>query len=313
MMQPQVTMSSRNKLSLALITISMLCGLTAAQSVEVPFDFVHNEIVVKVMIDGKGPFNAMIDTGTDPSAIDIETAKQIGIKLGSKAHKSSGGGSGVNLNYACKFTTLGVGTVSATNIEAAAIDLSKVSEKMDEHIDAILGYSFLNKRIVQFDYPNYIVRFLDRSAAISGDHSIASLPFRYKDNVLIDGILVDGRSVTANLDTGSSGTFQISPKATNELGLADNAARGKSNTSVGYNGAFESRQGTVKNISIGSISVKDPTVLFFGAGTGRDNVPWSINIGNGFLKDYIVTVDYVAKTVTLAPFKPKEFDPLIKE
>jgi len=54
-------------------------------------------------------------------------------------------------------------------------------------------------------------------------------------------------------------------------------------------------------------------VLFFGAGTGRDNVPWSINIGNGFLKDYIVTVDYVAKTVTLAPFKPKEFDPLIKE
>jgi len=295
-----------SRYSVIIIALVTICGLTtaAAQSAEVPFEFVHNEIVVKVTIEGKGPFNAMIDTGTDPSAIDIGTARRVGIKLGSTGHKSSGGGTVANLNYACKMSTLSVGSISATSVEAAAIDLSRVSERMGVHVDAILGYSFLKKRIVQFDYPRSVVRFLDRSPAHGDSRDAATVPFRYKDNVLIDGILVNGRSVTANLDTGSSGTFQLPPEATNELGLSEDAARGKPNVSVGYNGPHENREGTIKNVTIGAISVDNPPVLFFAAGTGHDKVPWSINIGNGFMKNYIVTVDYTAKTVTFAPAKP---------
>lgn len=128
--------------------------------------------------------------------------------------------------------------------------------------------------------------------------------FRYKYNVLIDGVLVNGKPVTANLDTGSSGTFQLSPQAIKELGLAEDTARGKANTSVGYNGAFENREGTIKNVTIGTISVNNPQVLFFGPGTGHDNAPWSINIGNDFMKNYIVTVDYVKKKVSFGPPQP---------
>lgn len=156
-------MTTRNRaITLALVTI---CGFAtvASQPVEMRFDFVHNQIVVKITIDGKGPFNAMIDTGTDPSAIDIGTAREIGIKLGTTGRKSTGGGTDVNLNYACKISTLGVGPITATNVEAAALDLSRVSERMGAHIAAIIGYSFLKKRIVQFDYPRSVVRFLDRS------------------------------------------------------------------------------------------------------------------------------------------------------
>lgn len=36
-----------------------------------PFEFIRNEIVVQVKVNGKGPFNMMLDTGTDPSAIDL--------------------------------------------------------------------------------------------------------------------------------------------------------------------------------------------------------------------------------------------------
>jgi len=34
--------------------------------VEIPFEFLHNEIVVQVKVNGQGPFNMMLDTGTDP-------------------------------------------------------------------------------------------------------------------------------------------------------------------------------------------------------------------------------------------------------
>jgi hypothetical protein len=70
-------------------------------------------------------------------------------------------------------------------------------------------------------------------------------------------------------------------------------------TDVGYNGVSQNRQGKVNNVTVGAISVDAPAVIFFGKGTGRDKKPWGINIGNGFLKDFVLTVDYRNKLVTL--------------
>jgi hypothetical protein len=59
------------------------------------------------------------------------------------------------------------------------------------------------------------------------------------------------------------------------------------------------QKGKLKNVTIGGISVDAPMVLFFGKDAGRDKEPWGINIGNAFLKDFVVTVDYRSKTITL--------------
>ena len=69
--------------------------------------------------------------------------------------------------------------------------------------------------------------------------------------------------------------------------------------SAGYNGEVENREGKIKNVTIGGLSVDAPTVLFFGKGTGFDKQDWGINIGNAFLKDFIVTINYPSKTITL--------------
>ena len=77
-----------------LITVSCLGQVRGQQQpVEVPFEFFHNEIIVQVKVDGKGPFNMMLDTGTDPSAVDLTTAKELGLKLSSAGGPVSGGGS----------------------------------------------------------------------------------------------------------------------------------------------------------------------------------------------------------------------------
>jgi hypothetical protein len=105
--------------------------------------------------------------------------------------------------------------------------------------------------------------------------------------------------VTANLDTGSSGSFQLSPKAVIDLGLGESASNGEIRTSVGYNGGFQNREGKLQNVKFGNISVDNAPVLFFGLGTGHDRVPWSLNIGNVFLSAYIVTIDYRGKRIRL--------------
>ena len=175
---------------------------------------------------------------------------------------------------------------------------------MGKPIHGALGHSLLNDRIVQIDYPRRVIRFYSKSpfskaANRPNTPKRTVLPFRYADNVLIDEVYVDGKKVVANLDTGSDGTFKLTPAAVSYLGLEEEAGRAQVSASVGYNGESSNREGRVGNVTVGGISVDAPTVIFFGKGTGRDKKAWGVNIGNAFLKDFVVTVDYRSRSITL--------------
>src|SRR6185503_10908910 len=137
------------------------------------------------------------------------------------------------------------------------------------------GHGLLNGRIVQIDYPNRVVRFLARSPLSKTSEQVNTskrtvMAFRYNDNVLIDDVSVNGKKMVANLDTGSSGLFNLTPAAVSYLGLEDEVSRAPVSTDVGFKGASDNRQGKLRNVTIGGIAIDDPDVVFFGKGTGRD-------------------------------------------
>jgi len=279
----------------------------SGQVVEVPFDFVRNEIIVQVKVDGKGPFNMMLDTGTDPSAVDLATAKELGLKLSSAGGPVTGGGTDKNLAYATKLPLVETGGLTAKNLWALALDLSKVGERLGKPLHGVLGHSLLNGRIVQIDYPNHVVRFYSQSPFTKADKKANNakrtvLSFRYDDNILIDDVFVNGKKLVGNLDTGSNGGFHLTPAAVSYLGLEEEVNRAQVSSSVGYNNVSENREGKVSNVTIGGISVDQPSVVFFGKGTGRDKKPWGVNIGNVFLKDFVVTIDYRSKLLMLEKY-----------
>jgi predicted aspartyl protease len=274
------------------------------QVVEVPFDFYQNEIVVSVRVNGAGPFDMMVDTGTDPSAVDLATAKALGLKLDPTGQPGSGGGTGVNLAYETKLPAVRVGGLVARNVPAVALDLSRMSQRLGRRLHGVLGHSLLNGRIVQIDYPGRVLRFYPASPFPKGEkrpntHDRTVLRFRYDDNVLIDDVTVNGKKLTGEVDTGSDGTFKLTPAAVSYLGLEEQYDKAPVQSSVGFNGQSENRESQLENVTIGGISVDAPAAIFFGRGTGRDKKPWGINIGNAFLKDYVVTIDYRSKLITL--------------
>jgi hypothetical protein len=131
---------------------------------------------------------------------------------------------------------------------------------------------------------------------------VARLPFRYdgdSSSLVVDGVIVNGTKVSATIDTGSDGTFKLTPAAVDSLRLTEAARNGTPEASVGYNGLAQNTLGRIEKIVIGDILLQSADVVFFGRGTGRDRKPWGVNIGNGFLRDYIVTVDYSRKLITL--------------
>src|SRR5437660_5281130 len=84
-----------------MLLLSSVAELGYAQSrsapIEVPFEFVGNQIVVQVKIAGKGPYSMLLDTDTDPSAIDLATAHELGLRLDSRSLTASGGGTEAGL------------------------------------------------------------------------------------------------------------------------------------------------------------------------------------------------------------------------
>jgi predicted aspartyl protease len=282
-------------------------ALTASATndvVGIPFEFYRDSVIVQVKVDGKGPFNMLLDTGVNPSVIDRETAKAIGLKLSAQGQSASGSGTDANLTYETSLPMVELGGLKAANVEALATDLSKMSETLGKPLQGVLGYSLLKDRVVQLDYPKRVARFYSNSpysqAAANSDNSTrTTLPFTYRDDILVDGILVNGKKVTATFDTGSNSTFQIAPGAITRLGLEKEAREAQASHSVGFNGTAENRKGKVKNITIGGISIDGPTVVFFNNGAGYDDAAWGLRIGNAFLKEFVMTVDYQKKIITL--------------
>ena len=269
---------------------------------EVPFEFLRNQIFVQVKIAGKGPFNMLFDTDTDPSAIDLATARELGLKLGSKGYQGTGGGTETNLVYPTKIPMVGLGSVTAKEVFAAAINLTKLSSKLGKPIHGVLGYSFLKDRIFQIDYAALRIRFYAETPYPGIQNSPSTINrtvvhFRYENEVQVDSVFVNGQKVRATLDTGGSNTFALTPEGITTLGLGEDARNAKAELSAGYNGEFESKTGTLESVRIGSLSVDSPAVSFWSAGTGHDKKKYQLSIGNGFFKNYLVTFDFRSKIV----------------
>jgi predicted aspartyl protease len=293
----------------AVVSILLLFGAAEneyAQSrtgpVEVPFEFVHNQIVVTVKIAGKGPYRMLVDTDTDPSAIDLATAKELGLALDSRSYAATGGGSDAQTVQLTRLPSVELGTIMAKDVSAGAIDLKKVSAKLEQPISGVLGYNFLKDRIIQIDYAASKLRFFLESpyAGIQNQPNTVNkiaMAFRYDSGVLIDSVFINGQKLKAALDTGSSGTFALTPEGAAILGLEGQAQDGSAEKSVGYNGEYESKSGVLKSVRIGRLSLESAPASFWPTGAGHDKAKFQVNIGNGFFKDYLVTFDFRGKIV----------------
>src|ERR1043166_1744954 len=101
---------------------------------EIPFEFIHNQIVVQVKIGGKGPFSMTVDTDTDPSAIDLATARDLGLAAGSKGAVAAGGGNESNRVYSTRLPSVELGNFVSGVVAEVAIDLTKISQRMERPV-----------------------------------------------------------------------------------------------------------------------------------------------------------------------------------
>jgi hypothetical protein len=287
------------------ICLACLLGLGAlrAADVEIPFAFLHNQILLHALVNGQGPFDFIVDTGTRESIVDAALARRLGLQLGPLVPVTgAGGGSAEGRRGVCR--QVRIGGLAPADLGVAALDLSRVSSTFGRPLHGVLGYGFLSSYIVQIDYFRRVMRFPDSAPPPAGNGASVAFPMRFGPNSVLpvlDEFYVNGVRLPVTLDTGSSLGLVLFPSAITLLNFTELAREGVPMRASGYLGDAQLSKGWVaaakiKDIGLGAI---EAAYVRKGYGDSEDPGQRGGSLGNAVLQDFLVTLDYPRRTVTL--------------
>jgi predicted aspartyl protease len=281
-----------------LLAITACASANSAGRAEIPFRYVHNEILIDTRVGGQGPYTFLLDTGVTPSGVDTALAPALGIPL---EEENSGAAEGVGSDdvtaYAAVLRNVEIAGRRYGDIEAAAIPMAGLSSRLGEPLHGILGESFLRGKVVTIDYRRRLVT-IGGAAPDPSDPGVYQFPMvTAPDDIMpLMQVSIGGRSLTASMDTGSSGGLEVFASAIADAGLVETTANWEVSSSVGARGRRETRRGMWPPVTIGPFELHDvPGTV----GPRENERHRQANVGNAVFERFVVTFDYANRTVTL--------------
>jgi hypothetical protein len=297
----------RIAMAVLVILFGLGSSIVSGQTLRVPFDFSHSEIGIDAAVNGE-PLFILLDTGVDPSVIDLQRAEALHFKIDRNAGGQVSGFGNTEQPAAFPTTIQGFAIFGRKfgSFDALASDLSALSAKYGRRVDAFIGYSFLQDKIILIDYPGRTLQMLDRpSAATSATkacHTEWSAPMQLLEGEnwpLIPQLRLGDAVVSATLDTGSSGSITLYEGALDMPGVRAALVQKGELKSGGFQGE-EKLNGYVFNKPVGFAGFE----LAPGAAVSLRNVKGSpsnlANLGNTFFASMglKMMLDYRDRTMT---------------
>jgi hypothetical protein len=196
----------RFRLSLVVLFLFALLGVQAAPTplAEFPFQFREGLLWVEVHIpQSDKPLSFLVDTGAGVSAINLSTAKRIGLRLGQEI--TVRGVEKALTGYWQQQMSATVGDVQLPR-EYLAVDLEKLSRSCEQPVDGLIGADFFRKHVVQIDFDAQKIRLLKPEKAQKSEET---LPLQLRPCGMRVSISVNGRKRQwVRLDTGCATALQ---------------------------------------------------------------------------------------------------------
>lgn len=166
----------------------------------VRMDVVNGKPYVMVMINGKGPFRFVIDTGTGGQAlVTAGLADQLGLPVVGQARLTDPSGQGEQRAPITLIQSLSVAGVEFTAVKAIEHRLAAEGDTCQ----GLLGFTLFRDYLLKLDYPNHRMSLAAGALAPDGERSV--LPFRMPDGVPIAPLRINGKRVEAQFDSGGTG------------------------------------------------------------------------------------------------------------
>jgi predicted aspartyl protease len=163
-------------------------------------DVVHGKPYVMVMVNGKGPFRFVVDTGTGGEAlITPALADQLQLPVLGQARLVDPSGQGGRHSQILSIQSLNLGTVEFTDVKAIRHSLAGE----DETCMGLLGFTLFRDYLLTLDFPNHSLTLAQGALSSDGNQSVLS--FRMPDGVPLVPLRIGNEQVEAQLDSGGLG------------------------------------------------------------------------------------------------------------
>ena len=186
--------------TLALVVATALSLAAQNSTSTARLELTHGKPFVNVMVNGKGPFRFVIDTGTGASAfVTAQLADVLHLPVTGQVHLSDPSKQGGQRVPLVQIQSLEVAGVVFTDISAVRHALSAA----DGNCDGLLGFELFHNYLLTLDYPNR--RMTLASGTLTPDGGQSVLPFRMPYGIPIIPLRIGSVEIEAQIDSGGTG------------------------------------------------------------------------------------------------------------
>ncbi|WP_378185007.1 retropepsin-like aspartic protease [Aquimarina sp. W85] len=263
---------------------------------EIPFRYIDNYIFIDIIHKGT-TYNFLFDTGAEATVIsntiidNFKTTPYIETNITGP----------VIQNQKLKtlvIDTITVGTIKFNSIGAIAMELKFAKTKFCNTVHGIIGSTLMKKSKWQIDYKNKVIRLTDTISKLRVPETATMLTLKLsakKWGTETIAVNIDGYESDFNFDTGNGRAAFVSNPKLHKKNLKkykkDRVAYGFKNSK---NDEYRIR---VSAMDIGELHIENQLV------TLEHSVGNRQLMGNLFLENYTVTIDWESHKVYLDPSK----------
>lgn len=229
-----------------------------AQSIS--FNLIQNLVIIPMYLNGKGPYNFILDTGVGPMIItDTTLIKDLDLK-GLRPVKIAGLGKNTEIEaFVAQQISARIGQAEISDIPTAILkhDLLNLSNYVGVPIYGLIGYHFFSSFVVELRYTGRRLKFYlpEAKKKISGE----PIPIELHNNKPYVNVEIDipglgSRLLKVVVDNGASHAISLETLNGQPFPLPKESI--KANLGIGLSGPIDGSIGRVSSLKIGQFLLK---------------------------------------------------------
>lgn len=279
-----------------------------AAPVAIPFDLVTRHIVLQVKVNNSRPLSFIFDTGDKYAIIDLDRAKELGLKLAGQV-KVGGAGAGTSAGAYVRDSSFTIpGLEGFSQPVHLAIPVARMAPRFGQDFDGIIGADFIKEFVLEVDYEARLIKLHDKkSFSYSGNGESIPLKLNSAGHPIIEAEVTPiGSSPIKEkfvVDLGSGGALVLhSPFVAEHRLLGPNLKTIKALGAGGAGGQISGQIGRVTGLKIGSFKIQGPITLFSEDKAGAfATSAIAGNIGAQIMSKFRIFLDYTNNRMILEP------------
>lgn len=277
-----------------------------AVSDTVPFRLLNNHVYVEAMVNGKGPYTFIVDTGGH-TLLSPRVVTEVGLESLGKSETSGAGEKTAPSGYA-HYREIAIGKARLRDQVGFTIQIYEPAVEGIQ-VDGMIGFEYFSRFAVRLDYGAQTMT-TTQFAHFDGNEAGTAVPFKFYDHLPQVTGTIDGLPALFDIDTGSRAEIDICKPFVVRHKLRDKYVKGVSAiTGWGVGGPGRSYVARIPSLTFPGVKVDDVVAgLSEAKGGSFSDANFDGNIGSGFLKRFVVTFDYPHQVMYLKRLVPQPVD-----